>query len=281
MQTTLESPRATNLRQTSLKNIAGFMRRYRNWREVLRKFRNNEPVDRIHLWNGLEFKAKNTTEALLLMIYNEVWHCDVYRIAKRTSPFLIGRFDTVVDLGANIGLFTIRAAKLARRGLVLAVEPDPDNYSLLTTHLHQAGIDNVVTDKVAVGKHAGTGRLLRVTFGTHTMAEDSWSGADQLDNTDESLEVPCVPLAELLDRHQIDQVDLLKMDIEGSEWDVMESTPPALWSRIRRVVLEYHDVIHPKSAEFISGRLNELGYRVSRDPRGEQHGVGLLFAHRT
>ena len=92
----------------------------------------------------------------------------------------------------------------------------------------------------------------------------------------DSLKVPCVTLAELLDRYKLRQLDLLKMDIEGSEWEVLHSTPPSVLRSIRRIQFEYHEV----NARFGYSRdrlfeyLRSTGYRVAHCQQDSQ-GTGI------
>lgn len=61
----------------------------------------------------------------------------------------------------------------------------------------------------------------------------------------------------LLRDHAVETVDLLKIDCEGGEYTVLESTPPDVFSRIRNIVFEYHD---------IDGGWTKLGFREARGP---------------
>ena len=70
--------------------------------------------------------------------------------------------DVVVDLGANMGYFTLLAARLVgKEGKVYAFEPEPINYSLLVKNVELNGYDNVVTVPKAVSHQSGIVRLFR------------------------------------------------------------------------------------------------------------------------
>ena len=54
--------------------------------------------------------------------------------------------------------------------------------------------------------------------------------------------VPGISLEQLFKDHEIESVDLLKMDIEGGEYAILQSTPSEVLKRVRNIVFEYHDV---------------------------------------
>jgi hypothetical protein len=56
-------------------------------------------------------------------------------------------------------------------------------------------------------------------------------------------------LSEVIRTYQVDRVDLLKVDVEGSEWEVLAGVEPTVWERIQQVVVEVHDV---------AGRVNQI-----------------------
>ena len=63
------------------------------------------------------------------------------------------------------------------------------------------------------------------------------------ENSNEStIPIHCVTLADFLLEAGLESVDLLKMDIEGSEWEVLFSTPTSVLRSVRYILLEYHEV---------------------------------------
>jgi hypothetical protein len=83
--------------------------------------------------------------------------------------------------------------------------------------------------------------------------------------------VEAITLATLWEREQLDQVDLLKLDIEGGEHEVFPGSPPELLRRSAAIALEYHPN-GSKAALF--ARLLDAGFRVVRDvPNGPDSGV--------
>jgi len=119
--------------------------------------------------------------------------------------------DVIVDLGANLGYYTLLAARLVGpRGKVYAFEPEPINYGLLLKNIELNGYDNVVAMQKAVSNVTGKARLFLddKDTGAHTIY--------QPDNTREFIEVESVTLDEFF-RDKKHPVNVIKMDIEGAE----------------------------------------------------------------
>lgn len=121
---------------------------------------------------------------------------------------------TYVDVGAWVGPFVMYAAP--RCHFVLAVEPDPFAFKALRANVARNAFTNVETLPVAVSSGLGTARLY---------AHEGWG--DSMSSltvpSEDSVLVPAVPLALLLSR--LDDVVLVKMDIEGGECLAL---PPAM-----------------------------------------------------
>jgi FkbM family methyltransferase len=121
----------------------------------------------------------------------------------------------VVDIGANIGYLTMLLASLvARSGLVVAVEPNPENIKLLEASRRVNGFDQVLVIQAAAGRQTG---LLAL----HVSHSNGMTGdlPDKLDAIFASRPVPRFALDDLLprDRH----FNLLKIDTEGAELNAL------------------------------------------------------------
>lgn len=192
-------------------------------------------------------------------ILHRIFARDEYRL-DGVAP---GSWDTVVDVGAHIGLFAVRAAPLARR--VLSLEPSDDNYALLVENVRR--FPQVEPRRVAVAAQKGTAKLFR--------AENP--SAYSMFGRGTPVEVETIPLDEVLSG--VERCDFLKLDCEGAEYDILLSLSPELWPRVRRVALEYHPVAGRSAAE-LADRLRASGFRVEILP-SKKPDKGHLFADRT
>jgi FkbM family methyltransferase len=161
------------------------------------------------------------------------WHIFVRRCYE-----LPRRCGTVLDCGANVGLFSVWAALERPETRVIALEPFPETFASLQRNVGENGLSSRV-QCVRIG--------LAATAGTRQMETEADSPVRRMLYDQESphggtLTIECATLEGCLDSFGLERLDLLKMDIEGSEWDVLLSTPPAVLSRIGHVQLEYHEV---------------------------------------
>jgi hypothetical protein len=90
-------------------------------------------------------------------------------------------------------------------------------------------------------------------------------------------------LTEFLRTWDVRRVDLLKIDVEGSEWEVLAGVEPELWTRIRQVVVEVHDVTGRVAA--VDQLLRQQGFETAVEQEDwAVHallGVASVFAWRT
>jgi len=122
---------------------------------------------------------------------------------------LIKPGDVILDIGANIGTYTIRAArKTGSSGHVFAFEPLSSTFNRLKQAISINGISNITAYCKAVGIESGT-----VTI--HDGGRESSAGL--LTNTGNAHQVQMVSLDAFADTLQLDRVDWVKMDIEGAE----------------------------------------------------------------
>jgi FkbM family methyltransferase len=143
--------------------------------------------------------------------------------------------DTVIDIGANIGCFTLLAARAARDGRVLAFEPERHNFQLLARNVGRNGASNAQVFHMAVSGASGFVRLFQGEQGAlHSTVPGRLAASAA------SEEVPAVTLPEIFERHAIARCGFLKLDCEGAEYEILYKTPPEYLQRIDRITLEYH-----------------------------------------
>jgi FkbM family methyltransferase len=129
--------------------------------------------------------------------------------------------DVVLDLGANIGYFTILAARLVGpSGRVFSFEPEPTNFRYLSKNIEINAFTNVLASQKAVSDKPGTTRLFICTYdsGHHTINQYEGIEAYRRGRSSEerSIEIELVSIDEFL-AGKTDRVDIIKMDVEGAE----------------------------------------------------------------
>jgi FkbM family methyltransferase len=182
-------------------------------------------------------------------ILNEIFLGKIYDV-----PGLdFSKLRNVLDLGANVGVFAMYIASRARRATTHCVEPSADNFDTLVFNIQRNKL-NAVCYNCAITAEPGFATLS--TSGTsveHAVVADASSSADS------GIEqVRCMTLEDLFDHAKVEHFDYAKIDIEGSELEVLEATPDDLLSRIGALSIEWH---HGRSElDALAERLRKLGF---------------------
>ena len=129
---------------------------------------------------------------------------------------LVGGGMNVIDIGANIGYYTLLAAKLVGdEGKVFAFEPEPRNYALLLKNIELNGYKNVIPRQQAVSNKAGKVKLFlhEVESGAHSLYEVRKDAR-------EAIVVDAISLDEFFAGEEC-PIDIIKIDVEGAEMVVL------------------------------------------------------------
>ncbi|MBU2564047.1 FkbM family methyltransferase [Patescibacteria group bacterium] len=126
---------------------------------------------------------------------------------------VIKKDNTVIDIGANIGYYTLLFAKLVgRNGKIIAFEPDPDNFFLLKKNVEINGYKNATLIQKAVSNKIGTTKLY-----LHKNDKKQHSIYNS-NNSRKSIEIESTRA----DNYINEKVDLIKIDIEGAEGETIK-----------------------------------------------------------
>ena len=151
------------------------------------------------------------------------------------TGFDIGEADVVIDIGANIGMFSLLAARYAANGKVFAFEPNFENYRLLESNIELNQSTNVIAKRAAVSGENGQVKLYCSSQGGfHSVLEDRMTDSEQFEIVD------AVSLANIFEEHKIERCNFLKLDCEGAEYEILYNLPREYFERIDKIVMEYH-----------------------------------------
>ena len=128
----------------------------------------------------------------------------------RTVQRQVRAGDVVVDIGANVGYYTLQFARLVGRdGRVFAFEPDPENFDLLDRNVRLNGYQNVTLERKAISDRTGKARFYLAEHKGDGRVYNSHDGRGWI-------EIEQVQLDEYFENHR-GGVDFIKMDIQGAE----------------------------------------------------------------
>ncbi len=143
----------------------------------------------------------------------------------------------IVDAGANIGFFTLFAARESPHAKIYSIEPFPESYERLCHNVKTNRLDDRVTClNCALGRSSET-RMMELS-GTRSQARRVVAFDEG--NSGDATSVSTKTLEQVFEEQEIARVDLLKMDIEGGEYEAFFSTRGEVLRRIRSIALEYH-----------------------------------------
>ncbi len=192
---------------------------------------------------------------------------------------------TVVDIGAGLGDFSIRAAHQFPASQVFAYEPFAESYKLLERNLAANQVGNVQIFQQAVGQTGALlldlsgGEPLQITS-RQTELAGSTNGAAPGENGARTQQVTSLALNEVFVQNGIQRCDLLKMDCEGAEYDILLNAKPEALERVQRLVMEYHDGFTSFSHKDLVALLTSHGFSVSLTPNPVHPNLGYLYACR-
>ena len=130
---------------------------------------------------------------------------------------IIKEGDTVIDIGANIGFYTLLFRNIVgKKGRVIAFEPEPKNFSLLRKTIDTNNFENVIAYQMAVGsKNSKVKLLLSEDAGEHQISDNG------------HIDVDCIRLDDY-----IKSADFIKLDVEGYEIEILKGMQNLLQKNI-------------------------------------------------
>jgi len=156
--------------------------------------------------------------------------------------------NTVIDAGANIGLTSIYIKQHFPNAKIACIEPDHENIALLKYNLQP-----FIEDKSIKTHHAG---LLGKSGLGLSITQDFRGGNDwakQVEVTDSSNDLKSITVNDILDQNSFNNIDLLKIDIEGAETFLLEKNTDLDFLKVTKVIaIEIHDEYNCR------GEINQL-----------------------
>ncbi len=250
------------------------------------KINENEIVE-VALQNGCKVYCRSAEEVKFL--YDEIFEKKMYF----KHGITLKDHSTVIDAGANIGMFSIFVSQNCKDCRIYALEPIPMTYEVLQKNAERYG--NITAINSGVSNYTGTAEFsyfpsistdsVQVKFRENHEEDLKYGLLNHYKEriTDEKMlnrfvnhvmadkvlhETICrcqmTTLTHLVREYQLEQIDLLKIDVEKSEFEALEGIDPATWNKIRQVVMEVHG-LNEEQVERLKAGFYEHGFEVEVD----------------
>ena len=181
---------------------------------------------------------------------------------------------TIVDIGANVGFFSLFMLFRHPKAKVYAFEPMPYNFNQLAQYKVEAKLDNLFPVNKAV---AGASEKLTLNYGGNG-SFTTMASIFSHQHKGRTLKVEATTLLQITEEHQLSTIDFIKLDCEGAEYTILYNTPPELFRKIKAMGIETHPGQEAReNAGALADFLLQQGYHI-KIKRGM--GTGYIWAWR-
>ena len=180
--------------------------------------------------------------------------------------------DVVVDIGFNCGIFSIQSLRFNPKRIV-AFEPNPKLVSLFKDNFET---DIIEINQLAVSNKNGSTKFFEnFDTGMSTIVDDINTDARNI-----SYDVKVCAFNQIIIDHDLEAIDYLKVDCEGSEYDIFESIPDDyLKNKIRKITIEFHHRLSDDRVQKLIARLTESNFELNIKYE-ENSKIGLIYARK-
>lgn len=212
--------------------------------------------------NGLKIMLRpNSTD---LMALTHVWLIGEYS----KNDFSINETDVVIDVGAHIGLFSLFASQFSTKGKIFAFEPVKENFVILKSNVEINNFTNIKYENCAISK--STSKII-------LYQSNDESGHSKFIQTDKPIKVDSKSLNDFFKENNVKTCNLLKLDCEGSEYEIIDSLDDEYFDIIEKMIIEYHLAdSNPELLEKLKNKLKSHSYKISIEPLFKD--IGFLYA---
>ena len=201
-------------------------------------------------------------------VFNEIFKFEEYRCAKEKIKQAKA---PIFDVGAHIGLFSLYCRALNPVAMIYAWEPENNNLKALAENVEVNKLSNIKIVPAALGDQTGEeGLILSADNHNHHLA-----GYGDINNQVQPVKV--FSLGDFCRQNKIERIALLKMDIEGGEYRIINSLAKDNWPTVESIVLEYHNSRFQDYKQ-LEQKLRENRFSVQNFPSQFDKNMGFLWA---
>lgn len=162
--------------------------------------------------------------------------------------------ETIVDLGANIGLSALFFIKKYPDARIVAVEPDAVNFEIMKKNLNRFS-KSIVFLQAAIWPTDGEVSLVEEDIDHSSLG--AWGYRTEVLNENAKFAVKAMSIPTIMQQYDMDFIDILKVDIEGAEYELFEKGYESWIDQVGMIVIETHDRFKPNSEAMVRNAIKD------------------------
>jgi FkbM family methyltransferase len=205
-------------------------------------------------------------------VANEIFKFREYRVVE---PIIKLAERHIFDVGAHIGLFSLYVRAFNKTVPIIAFEPEPGNFKRLARTMTENNVESIQLEPKALAYQTKKRQLIiSVDSHNHKLSNSSMSEIDE-----KAILVEAVSLKDYCLKNNIKKIALIKIDIEGGEFELLRSWGQDDFDKIDALILEYHNTPMASHKELLD-ILRKSKFGVQIFPSQFDRKLGFIFAQK-
>jgi FkbM family methyltransferase len=207
--------------------------------------KNGESV--IQLKNGLKCIIRDKSDSIAF------FENFFININFPTDEFWINDDDTIIDVGAHIGTFTLLASSKAKNGKIISIEPSKESFKIFEKNVNLNDLTNVNLMNYGVWSKSGKMKLY--------INEESIGNSIIIKSQNEET-IDVISLNEIIKKFNIEKINFLKIDCEGAEYEIILKLEEEVLEKIEKISMEVHGGVGKHTINDLMKFLKSNGFKV-------------------
>jgi len=215
------------------------------------------------------FRQSSSDEAVL----NHSFDSEIY--FPQLPEFDFANAKSIIDIGGHIGAFSIYTSIKCPNAKIFTLEPNEESFSILKLNKEENDLTNIFIYKTAVTSKRDKVKLY--------LDKENWGHSTSMMISNNFEIVDSQDLISFALNHNISEIDLIKFNCEGAEFEIINSLTPEFMGRIKTMIILYHEDL-TKNSRYDKGwllnKLHKNGFFCRLYARNSKRGC-IIAVHKT